>query len=64
MNLVLMAQLAVAGALVGFLIGPESLDQFIGMFPNNTMYANVIVGAALGAGLGLLGSVFEKADEG
>ena len=54
MNLGLIFQLAFAGGLTGFLIGPESLDQFIGMFPNNTITINVIVGVLAGAAVGFV----------
>lgn len=44
----LIAQLAFAGAVTGFLIGPDSLDQFIGMFPHHSTLMNVIGGLVLG----------------
>jgi hypothetical protein len=62
MKLDLIAQLTFAGALTGFLIGPSSLDQFIGMFPNNTMLMNVIVGGLIGAALGVIGSFAKEAE--
>ncbi|WP_306121054.1 hypothetical protein [Roseitalea sp. MMSF_3504] len=62
MHLGLIAQLTFAGAVVGYLIGPESLDQFIGMFPENTVLANVLVGALIGAGLGVIGSFAKEID--
>lgn len=59
----LIAQLAFAGALTGFLIGPDSLDQFFGIFPNNKIWMNVIVGAAIGVALGLVAQMFNKQAE-
>ena len=60
MKLDLIAQLTFAGAMTGFLIGPESLDQFIGMFPNNQIWMNVIVGGIVGAALGAAMSLFSQ----
>ena len=62
MNITLIAQMAFAGALVGFLIGPNSLDEFIGMVPDNSVAMNVIVGALVGAALGVLGSFAKEID--
>lgn len=62
MNLTLIAQMSLAGALVGFLIGPNSLDEFIGIIPNNPVVLNVIVGAVVGAALGVLGSFAREID--
>ncbi|MGB7432511.1 MAG: hypothetical protein WA921_08605 [Ahrensia sp.] len=59
----LIAQLAFAGGLTGFLIGPESMDQFFGIFPNNAIWMNVIVGAAIGAALGFVAQKFNKQAE-
>lgn len=56
MNINLIAQLTFAGALVGFLIGPNSLDEFIGMIPGNSLAMNLIVGGLIGAVLGVVGS--------
>ncbi|MEL6435604.1 MAG: hypothetical protein AAFP99_02300 [Pseudomonadota bacterium] len=60
MKLELIAQLTFAGAMVGFLIGPDSLDQFIGMFPDHDTAVNVIVGGAIGAALGVIASVLDR----
>lgn len=57
MNFNLIAQLTFAGALIGFLIGPNSLDEFIGIIPNNSVPMNIIGGALIGAALGVLGSL-------
>lgn len=62
MKIDLIAQLAVAGGLVGFLIGPQSLDQFIGMFPENTIVMNVVVGTLVGLALGVVASVTSKSE--
>lgn len=62
MKLDLIAQLAFAGALTGFLIGPESLDQFIGIFPNNQIWMNVIVGGLIGAALGVGASLLKETE--
>ncbi len=62
MKLELMAQLALAGAVTGFLIGPDSLDQFIGMFPQHTILANVIVGALMGVASGLVLSLLPETE--
>jgi uncharacterized membrane protein len=62
MKLDLIAQLIFAGALTGFLIGPESLDQFIGFFPNNQIWMNVIVGALIGLALGVVASLTKQAE--
>ncbi|MEM1377963.1 MAG: hypothetical protein AAGG69_11315 [Pseudomonadota bacterium] len=58
----IIAQFVFAGAMVGFLIGPDSLDQFIGMFPEHTVLMNVIIGAIIGAGIGLFASLFDKSE--
>jgi hypothetical protein len=50
----MVAEVALAGAFVGFLIGPESLDQFFGVDFRNTFAFNVIAGTAIGAALGFL----------
>ncbi|MEO0544685.1 MAG: hypothetical protein AAFY99_12790 [Pseudomonadota bacterium] len=60
MKLDLIGQLTFAGGMVGFLIGPDSLDQFIGMFPEHTVPINIVVGAILGAALGVIASFFDK----
>lgn len=54
------AELAFAGFLVGLLIGPSSLDQFFGLSFDNSVSFNVIVGAAVGAGLGFLASIWPQ----
>ena len=51
------AQIALAGALTGFLIGPDSLDQFFGLTFSNSVAFNVIVGAAIGLVLGFLATL-------
>ncbi|TCD13795.1 hypothetical protein [Oricola cellulosilytica] len=48
------AEIVLAGALTGYLIGPESLDQFFGTAFRNTVAFNVIAGAAIGAVLGVI----------
>jgi hypothetical protein len=60
MNFNLIAQLAFAGALIGFLIGPNSLDEFIGIVGNNSVPINIVVGALIGAALGMLGSLSKE----
>ena len=50
----LVAEVALAGALTGFLIGPESLDQFFGWTFGNTVTFNIAAGTAIGAALGFL----------
>lgn len=60
MNFNLIAQLTFAGALIGFLIGPNSLDEFIGIIPNNSVPMNIIGGALIGAALGVLGSLSKE----
>ncbi|MBO6554071.1 MAG: hypothetical protein JJ926_15960 [Roseitalea sp.] len=60
MNFNLIAQLTFAGALIGFLIGPNSLDEFIGIIPNNPVPMNIFGGALIGAALGVLGSLTKE----
>ena len=62
MNINLIAQLAFAGAMVGFLIGPDSLDRFIGIIPNHPVVLNVLVGGLIGAALGVIGSFAKETD--
>jgi len=62
MKLDLIAQLAFAGALVGFLIGPESLDQFFGVFPDNQIWMNILVGGFIGVCLGLVASLTKQVE--
>ena len=62
MNYTLIAQLAFAGAMVGFLIGPGSLNQFIGVAVNNTVFVNILVGGLVGALLGVIGSFSKEVD--
>lgn len=62
MKINLIAQMGMAGALVGFLIGPNSLDEFIGIIPNNPVVLNVLVGALVGAAFGVLGSLAKEID--
>ncbi len=59
----LVAELALAGALVGFLIGPESLDQFIGSTFRNTVVINIAAGAVIGALTGFLLSLMKPKTE-
>ena len=60
MNRTLIAQLTFAGAMVGFLIGPDSLDEFIGILPQSSVVVNVIGGALIGALLGVVASFSSK----
>ena len=62
MKLELIAQLVFAGALTGFLIGPDSLDQFIGMFPQHSTIMNVIGGAIIGAVSGAVLSLLPETE--
>ncbi|MCR9121513.1 MAG: hypothetical protein NXH91_04515 [Phyllobacteriaceae bacterium] len=62
MNFNLIAQLTFAGALIGFLIGPNSLDEFIGIIPNNPVPLNIIGGALIGAAFGVLGSLSKETE--
>ena len=62
MNYNLIAQLTFAGAMVGFLIGPDSLDRFIGIIPNHPVIANIVIGGLIGAALGALGSLAKETD--
>lgn len=59
MKLDLIAQLVFAGGMIGFLIGPDSLDQFIGLFPEHSVPVNVIVGAGIGAVVGFIASFLD-----
>lgn len=51
------AQIVLAGALTGFLIGPDTLDQFFGLAFSNSVAFNVIVGGAIGLVLGFLATL-------
>lgn len=51
------AQIMLAGALTGFLIGPDSLDQFFGFTFSNSVAFNVIVGGTIGLVLGFLATL-------
>ncbi|MEL6920253.1 MAG: hypothetical protein AAFO77_04400 [Pseudomonadota bacterium] len=62
MKIDVVGQFVFAGAMVGFLIGPDSLDQFIGMFPEHTIVTNVIAGAIIGTGFGVIASFFQKSE--
>lgn len=53
---VFIAEIVFAGALVGLLIGPESLDQFFGLTYENSTFFNVMSGAIIGGVLGALGA--------
>ena len=62
-RLVAIAEFALAGALVGFLIGPNSLDDFFGWTYSNSVAFNLASGTAVGAVLGVLATVFQKQAE-
>ena len=51
------AQIALAGALTGFMIGPNSLDEFFGIAFSNSVAFNVATGTAVGAVLGFLATL-------
>ncbi|MDZ7823812.1 MAG: hypothetical protein U5K75_07050 [Ahrensia sp.] len=51
------AELTFAGILVGLLIGPSSLNDFVGFAYENSMAMNLIVGAFVGGFLGFIGSL-------
>jgi len=51
------AQIVLAGALTGFLIGPDSLDQFFGLTFSNSVAFNIITGGAIGLVLGFLATL-------
>jgi len=51
------AQIVLAGALTGFLIGPDSLEQFVGVSYDNPALLNVVVGAVAGLVLGFLATL-------
>lgn len=59
---VFILELAFAGALVGFLLGADSLKDFAGSSIHNTAAMNIVVSAAIGAFLGLLGSLTLKSE--
>ncbi len=59
-RMLFIAELTFAGFLVGLLIGPESLDQFFGLNFENSVTFNVVAGALIGAGLGILGSLLPQ----
>ncbi|MEM0900170.1 MAG: hypothetical protein AAGI92_09500 [Pseudomonadota bacterium] len=58
----LVFQLIFAGALIGFLIGPNSVDEFVGVLPDNQIWMNMIVGGGIGGLLGFLLSL-RQSDE-
>lgn len=62
-RVVAIAEIALAGALVGFLIGPESLEQFVGVSYANSVAANVTAGVAIGAVLGAVATFFQTQSE-
>lgn len=62
-RLLFIAETALAGAFTGFLIGPDSLDQFFGMSYDNTVVINLAVGAVVGAMLGFLAASAQKQAE-
>ncbi|WP_223477412.1 hypothetical protein [Oricola indica] len=57
------AETALAGALVGYMIGPESLEQFFGMTFRNGVAFNILTGTAIGAVLGLIMTVSQTQSE-
>ena len=57
------AQIALAGALTGFMIGPDSLDEFFGLAFHNSVLFNVVTGTAIGAVLGYLATLFKPKAE-
>ena len=59
-RMLFIAEVTFAGFLVGLLIGPESLDQFFGLNFENSVAFNVVVGALIGAGLGILGTLLPQ----
>lgn len=62
-RVVVIAEIALAGALVGLLIGPDSLDQFVGMTYANSVAVNVTAGVAIGAVLGAIATFFQTQSE-
>ena len=62
-RVVVIAEIALAGALVGLLIGPDSLDQFVGMTYANSVAVNVTAGVAIGAILGTIATFFQSQSE-
>ena len=62
-RVVVIAEIALAGALVGLLIGPDSLDQFFGMAYANSVAVNVTFGIAIGAVLGVIATFFQSQSE-
>ena len=62
-RVVVIAEIALAGALVGLLIGPDSLDQFVGMTYDNSVAVNVTAGIAIGAVLGMIATFFQSQSE-
>jgi len=62
-RVVVIAEIALAGALVGLLIGPDSLDQFFGMTYANSVAVNVTSGIAIGAVLGTIATFFQSQSE-
>lgn len=61
-NYIFILELALAGALVGFLLGADSLKDFFGSSIHNTAAMNIVVSAAVGAFLGFLGSLTLKSE--
>ena len=62
-RVVVIAEIALAGALVGLLIGPDSLDQFVGVTYANSVAVNVTAGIAIGAVLGAIATFFQTQSE-
>jgi hypothetical protein len=62
-RVVAIAEIALAGAMVGFLIGADSLDQFFGWTFANSVAFNVTAGTAIGAVLGVIATFFQTQPE-
>ena len=62
-RLVAIAETALAGALVGLLIGPGSFDQFFGWSFENSVAFNVTTGTAIGMVLGFVATFFQTQSE-
>ena len=62
-RVVIIAEIALAGALVGLPLGPDSLDQFVGLTYPNSVAVNVMAGTAIGAILGTIATFFQSQSE-